>query len=306
MTDPSPPTAPAQVARLDRLAEPELRALLAEVCAARSWADALLAARPFGTAAALLAASDAATAALDDHGLAEAMAAHARIGAPREGDARSAREQSGVRGADPGVLEALREAGRAYEERFGHIFLICASGLPAATMLDRLRERLGNDAATERRVALEELAKINRLRLERLLTEPAAVVRQPAAGRPDETPTEPPTVSTHVLDTALGRPAEGVPVELAAARDDACAGEVAWTVLGASATDADGRCRDLPVPPPGTTAVRLRFATASHHHRTADRTFFPEVSVAFAVEPGQHYHVPLLLNPYGYSVYRGS
>lgn len=78
-------------------------------------------------------------------------------------------------------------------------------------------------------------------------------------------------------------------------------------------TDEDGRCRDLPAPPPGTTHVRLEFAvepylgaatTAAYPDRAA--VFFPEVTVTFAVRPGEHHHVPLLLSPFGYSVYRGS
>ncbi|MFD5385236.1 hydroxyisourate hydrolase, partial [Streptomyces sp. NPDC127074] len=69
-----------------------------------------------------------------------------------------------------------------------------------------------------------------------------------------------------------------------------------------SLTDADGRCKDLPDLPEGTTHARLRFETGPY----LTHAFFPEVAVAFAVEPGEHYHVPLLLTPFGYSVYRGS
>ncbi|QLE74570.1 hydroxyisourate hydrolase [Streptomyces rectiverticillatus] len=112
------------------------------------------------------------------------------------------------------------------------------------------------------------------------------------------------SVSTHVLDTATGRPAEGVAVELSA-RSGA---DGTWTAFGTSVTDADGRCRGLPPPPRGTTHVRLRFDVGPYAARgTAGReAFFPEVAVAFAVAPGEHHHVPLLLSPFGYSVYRGS
>ncbi|TPQ19509.1 hydroxyisourate hydrolase [Streptomyces sporangiiformans] len=111
------------------------------------------------------------------------------------------------------------------------------------------------------------------------------------------------SVSTHILDTSIGRPAQGVPVSLSARE----AAEAEWTELGSSATDADGRCKDLPVPPQGATHVRLRFETGAYlsAHRDGD-AFFPEVAVTFAVVRGEHYHVPLLLNPFGYSVYRGS
>ncbi|MGK5548845.1 hydroxyisourate hydrolase [Streptomyces sp. URMC 127] len=104
------------------------------------------------------------------------------------------------------------------------------------------------------------------------------------------------SVSTHVLDTAAGRPAEGVAVELSARSADV----TPWTVCGTAVTDADGRCAGLPEPPGGAAHVRLRFDVARHS------PFFPEVTVAFAVVPGEHHHVPLLLSPFGYSVYRGS
>lgn len=122
------------------------------------------------------------------------------------------------------------------------------------------------------------------------------------------------SVSTHILDTSIGRPAEGVAVQLAA-RSGRGAN---WQALGGSATDADGRCKDLPALPEGTTHVRLDFAVEAYFEKKqadaqqdapANRdsgAFFPEVAITFAVKPGEHYHVPLLLNPFGYSVYRGS
>ncbi|MEU5093557.1 hydroxyisourate hydrolase [Streptomyces sp. NPDC020996] len=130
------------------------------------------------------------------------------------------------------------------------------------------------------------------------------------------------SVSTHILDTSAGRPAAGVTVRILArvGRD------ADWQPLGGSATDADGRCRDFPAPPEGTTHVRLDFAVEAYLERSESQSaknqadaqqdapanrdggavFFPEVSVTFAVAPGEHYHVPLLLSPFGYSVYRGS
>lgn len=107
------------------------------------------------------------------------------------------------------------------------------------------------------------------------------------------------SVSTHVLDTSAGRPAGGVAVRLAVSTGE---GGGPWEQLAASRTDTDGRCRDLPELPPGTTAARLTFETGPY----LPDGFFPEVAVAFTVAPGEHYHVPLLLSPYGYSVYRGS
>ncbi|MDI2131521.1 hydroxyisourate hydrolase [Yinghuangia seranimata] len=113
-------------------------------------------------------------------------------------------------------------------------------------------------------------------------------------------------VSTHVLDTSAGDPARDVPVELAVLDQDG-----GWQVLGTSATNADGRCPDLPQvssPVDGTPAtVRLRFDVAAYRAARGEDAFFPEVQVVFTTDPARpHYHVPLLLNPYGYSVYRGS
>ncbi|MGW2719702.1 hydroxyisourate hydrolase [Streptomyces sp. NPDC001492] len=123
------------------------------------------------------------------------------------------------------------------------------------------------------------------------------------------------SVSTHILDTSIGRPAEGVAIELWARSGR----DAAWQTLGGSATDADGRCKDLPALPEGTTHVRLDFAVEPYFekkqadaqqdapaNRDSGAVFFPEVAITFAVKPGEHYHVPLLLNPFGYSVYRGS
>ena len=122
------------------------------------------------------------------------------------------------------------------------------------------------------------------------------------------------SVSTHILDTSIGRPAEGVAISLSARSGSGAE----WKALGGSATDADGRCKDLPALPEGTTHVRLDFETETYFSKKqaeaqqdAPRVrdsgaFFPEVAITFAVKPGEHYHVPLLLNPFGYSVYRGS
>jgi 5-hydroxyisourate hydrolase len=115
-----------------------------------------------------------------------------------------------------------------------------------------------------------------------------------------------PTLSTHVLDTALGRPAEGVEVRLHRAAD----GEL----LAERRTDVDGRIPGLPLlltAPAGSDGYeefRLLFATGEYFRRCGVAEFFyAEVAISFRVGGGLgHYHVPLLLNPFGYSTYRGS
>ena len=112
------------------------------------------------------------------------------------------------------------------------------------------------------------------------------------------------TISTHVLDTALGAPARGIGVTLQ--RSSPNGGD---TEVGAGVTDDDGRVRDLLAR--GVTLAegtyRLRFDTAAYFTRTGREGFFPEITVTFLVgRAAQHYHVPILLSPFGYSTYRGS
>lgn len=154
---------------------------LVSCCAAESWAERVLAGRPYAERAGLWAVSDAATAELDDVGLGQALAGHPRIGervvAHASGDragAWSRQEQAGVATAEADVLTSLAAANADYELRFGHVYLVCASGRGAAELLAVCRARLDKDPETERGVVLHELAKINRLRLDKLLSEEPA------------------------------------------------------------------------------------------------------------------------------------
>jgi 5-hydroxyisourate hydrolase len=110
-------------------------------------------------------------------------------------------------------------------------------------------------------------------------------------------------ITTHVLDTALGRPAEGIAVTLE--RQDAGGG---WTEVAQGVTNADGRIADLMEPGTLEAAIyRITFNTGPYLAERAQGGFYPSVPVVFQIDsPDEHYHVPLLLNPYGYSTYRGS
>ena len=103
------------------------------------------------------------------------------------------------------------------------------------------------------------------------------------------------TVTTHILDTAQGRPAAAVPVVLERV------GDGAW--LGHGVTDGDGRLGKLGPDELPAGLYRLTFDTASY---LGEDTFYPQVTITFMVAAGEHYHVPLLLSPYGYTTYRGS
>lgn len=105
------------------------------------------------------------------------------------------------------------------------------------------------------------------------------------------------TLSTHVLDTALGRPAEGIEIVLTAGGAE----------LGRGTTNADGRVQSLGPDDLGPGDYVLTFGTGDYHRATGQQGFYPRVSISFTVtEGGGHYHVPLILQPFGYSTYRGS
>lgn len=108
-------------------------------------------------------------------------------------------------------------------------------------------------------------------------------------------------ITTHVLDTSRGCPAAGVPVVLDVAVDSD------WRTVGRGTTDADGRANDLLSSAPQDGRYRLTFDTGAYFRAVGEAGFYPEVSVTFTVGRGEaHYHVPLLLSPFGYSTYRGS
>ena len=160
---------------LNALPPADARATLLRCCGSRRWADAMLARRPFTSADDLHRAADEVCACLNRADWLEAFAAHPRIG-DLEGlkkkfaatAAWSAGEQAGVTGADEQVLRELAAGNRQYEERFGHIFIVCATGKTAQEMLQLLCERLHHSPEGELRVAAAEQAKITRLRLEML------------------------------------------------------------------------------------------------------------------------------------------
>jgi 2-oxo-4-hydroxy-4-carboxy-5-ureidoimidazoline decarboxylase len=206
-----PAEAPPDVSLAEFNGMPALdaRRLLLACCAAERWAGQLAAARPFGSLGDALRRSDSAVASLTHADLRQALSGHPRIGTrplggagsqaggtrplggagsqaggagsqaggtrPLGGAGSQARlvqaEQAGVDHADDELMLALAEGNLAYERRFGHIYLVCATGRNGPALLALLRERLGNDPASEWTVVAAELAKINRIRLARQLRE---------------------------------------------------------------------------------------------------------------------------------------
>ena len=156
--------------RFNALSRTQAEAELLTCCASRRWAAAVVAGRPYDSAEDLVTAAGAAVRELEWPDVEEALNAHPRIGDRPAGTDResawSRGEQSGVGDAD---RAAFADGNAAYERRFGHVFLICASGRGAGELLADLRERLTNDPETERPVVHRELVKITELRLRKLL-----------------------------------------------------------------------------------------------------------------------------------------
>lgn len=166
-------------ARLDAAGADEARALLQRCCGATAWVEGMLARRPFCDDEALHAAAAAVWAGLERADILEAFTHHPEIGASlqalRERFAStagwSAGEQSGAAAADDATLSRLRDANVRYRERFGYIFIVCATGKTAGEMLELLEARLPGDPEAELRTAAAEQAKITRLRLYKLADE---------------------------------------------------------------------------------------------------------------------------------------
>jgi 2-oxo-4-hydroxy-4-carboxy-5-ureidoimidazoline decarboxylase len=167
MANPSPPgsTLAAFNAASPQAAERDMLAC----CHSRSFAKLIADGRPYRNPAELQAAVDAAFSALSWDDIVESMNEHPRIGERTPAGGWSAAEQSGAASADDQVRRALADGNVTYEQRFGHVFLICASGLSGQEMLTQLQARLGNDAETEQAVVRRELLKITRLRMTKLM-----------------------------------------------------------------------------------------------------------------------------------------
>lgn len=165
-------------AHLNQLDRESAERALAGCCASRAWVAQMLERRPFGSTEAVFTAATEVWGGLGREDILEAFAGHPRIGEDlatlRERFATTAgwssEEQAGVSAASDAVLEELRRLNLSYHERFGYIFIVCATGKTAEEMLSLLKARLQHPADRELSVAAAEQAKITSLRLEKLLT----------------------------------------------------------------------------------------------------------------------------------------
>ena len=284
------------IQEFDRMDKKSAMEVLQTCCGARSWQEKLMEHFPFGSEENL---ADKATkvwyhACVEQDWL-EAFSHHPRIGDIKSLEKKFAstahlagEEQSGVSGASRDTLEALSAGNIAYEQKFGYIFIICATGRSAGEMLQLLHERLHHAPQDEILVAMGEQHKITLLRLGKLFGHAFQKRSQ---------------ITTHILDTSTGKPAGQVAVRLQKPGP-----EGRWKSMAIGLTNEDGRIADL-IPPfhllqPGT--YKLLFETGDYYRQMNRTGFYPQVEISFTIFDDQHYHVPLLLNPFGYTTYRGS
>lgn len=246
--------------------------------------------RPFASRGVLLAAMGRVVATADAAAQLALLRAHPVLGggAARRGGltAESASEQAG-RGLDRMDGEEERDfaaLNAAYLDRFGFPFIIAVRGQrDRAAIRAALRQRLAHDPAAEREAALAEVVKIAGFRLEGLIEE------------------APLSLSLHALDTARGGPAVGLGFTLHRVEAGA-----AGPALARAETDQAGRWRLEASPPLEAGLYELRFAAEAYQNRFDTEGFYEEIAIRFRLRAeGGHYHIPLILSPFGYSTYRG-
>jgi hydroxyisourate hydrolase len=215
---------------------------------------------------------------------------------PKIGDVKSltekfaGKEQAGVAVATTQTIEALAQANTDYENKNGFIFIVCATGKSATEMLQILLDRLKNSAEEELHIAMGEQQKISIIRFKKLLTEGNFNFLKVSQ------------ITTHVLDTSVGLPGANISIRLQAKRNNI------WQTIAQGITNADGRIPDL-LPQEKNLkpdSYKMVFDTGNYYAQQNIKTFYPEVEIMFNTFDETHYHVPLLVNPFGYSTYRGS
>lgn len=265
---------------------------LFDCCGSTKWVSAMMAHFPFASEKELV--NQSAKAWYDECSATdwrESFTHHPKIGDVKSLTEKFAgKEQAGVAVATAATINALAQANADYENKYGFIFIVCATGKSADEMLRLLLDRLKNSAEEELHIAMGEQQKITIIRFKKLLTE----------GHFDFLKVS--QITTHVLDTAVGLPGKNISIRLQAKRNNT------WQTIAQGITNADGRIPDL-LPQEKTLQpdhYKMVFDTGSYYAQQNIKTFYPEVEIMFTTFDETHYHVPLLVNPFGYSTYRGS
>ncbi len=269
-----------------------------QCCVSKNWVNAMVENRPFENENELIKTATA----IWFNDCLDVDFKEAFTGHPKIGDVTSLKEkfvntkdwasgeQAKMEEANDATILALSKANSEYENKFGYIFIVSASGKSADEMLAIINERLQYNIDDELFVSMNEQHKITVIRLQKMI----AGLNQKADLSSH--------ITTHALDTSIGAPASNMMITLKGLRDNE------WKPISVGITNSDGRIGDvLPAGrklKPGN--YMMIFNTKKYYEIHNQKGFYPEVSIQFEVTDESHYHIPLLINPYGYSTYRGS
>jgi 5-hydroxyisourate hydrolase/2-oxo-4-hydroxy-4-carboxy-5-ureidoimidazoline decarboxylase len=280
------------IKEFNKLNKTDKAKLLLSCCWSSAWANLMIKQFPFASEKDLIdTANDIWYNQCNSLDWLESFTAHPKIGDVKSLTKKFAgKEQASVAAATKKTIAALADANTEYEAKFGFIFIVCATGRSATEMLRLLEDRLSNTIGEELHIAMGEQMKITILRFQILIDEA------------DWSFLKPGQLTTHVLDTALGKPGKDISIRLQIPVNGV------WQTVAQGITNADGRVADL-LPAQKNLAhgnYKLVFDTGNYFAAQKIKGFYPEVEIQFIVFDDAHYHVPLLINPFGYSTYRGS
>lgn len=259
-------------------------------CGSRNWVSLLMQKFPFGSQETLIEnARKIWYDECDKNDWLESFSHHPKIGDKKSLTEKFAgKEQASVASATEEIIDALAKANKDYKKKFGFIFIVCASGKSPEEMLRLLKDRLKNNIDDELTIAMGEQHKITLIRFKKLLEDLQFLNMS--------------QITTHVLDTAAGKPGNDISIMLQQSHAHG------YATIAQGITNKDGRIADL-LPPdkklqPGI--YKLVFETGIYYSAKSVRTFYPLVEIQFMISDDSHYHIPLLISPFGYSTYRGS
>jgi 5-hydroxyisourate hydrolase/2-oxo-4-hydroxy-4-carboxy-5-ureidoimidazoline decarboxylase len=276
----------------------EAREALFQCCSSTKWADTLMNIFPFESEAVLVEhATNIWYDECNEFDWRESFTHHPKIGDIENLEKKFAstlhlagKEQSGIDSATKETIQALAQINTDYEDKNGFIFIVCATGKSAEEMLKIAQDRLSNLSEEEVHIAMGEQAKITIIRFKKLMPES----NWSGFGGSQ--------LTSHVLDTSTGVPGKDLTIKLQQSNNGG------WQTVSQGVTNADGRVADLLAPGRKLEYknYKMIFDTGSYFKQNAIKGFYPEVEIQFTVIDDKHYHVPLLINPFGYTTYRGS
>jgi 5-hydroxyisourate hydrolase/2-oxo-4-hydroxy-4-carboxy-5-ureidoimidazoline decarboxylase len=315
------------ISTFNSMSSDQLQNDLLEQCHSISWVEKVISKRPYSNMQDLITQATFIWYDLGETAWKEAFAGHGSLGV------KTAEQTEAVASSKKETIASIQHANEAYEQKHGHKCITFAAGKTTERLLQEVVSRTPLTVEEEMRRCAEQTMLITSLRLTKY------VHCQSNSDRP--TLKEIQTVSpltTHILDTSLGVPAKGVNIQMEHRVEMGSGGEYKWIPVATGETNSDGRVTDM-LPgfydtcgyfQKGTITIvddivcmnslsnpffsisfqgvyRLTFDTDGYYKRLGSECFYPNVVISFYVnDPKQHYHVPLLLNPYGYSTYRGS